>query len=121
MTNYKNLEVWKKSMALVKSIYNLTKSFPKEELYGITAQIRRASVSIPCNVAEGSGRQYKKDTLQFLHVSRGSIYEVETLLNIAVMIEILSEAEFNSITLQVDECLRILNGYIKYLENAKIK
>src|ERR1700712_2784613 len=91
MTSYKKLEAWKKSMELVKEIYSLTKGFPKEEIYGLTSQLKRAAVSIPTNIAEGSGRNYKKDTVQFLHISRGSIYEVETLLNIAVVIEIIKK------------------------------
>lgn len=78
-------------MQLVKTIYQLTRSFPKEELYGLTSQLRRAAVSIAANIAEGTGRQYKKDTLQFLHISRGSLYEVETLLNIALDVELADE------------------------------
>ena len=77
MTNYKKLEAWKKSMELVKEIYEITRSFPREELYALTSQIKRAAVSVPCNIAEGSGRNYKKDTIQFLHIARGSLYEVE--------------------------------------------
>ena len=76
----------------------MTKKFPKEEIYGLTSQIKRAAVSVPANIAEGLGRQYKKDTLQFLHISRGSLYELETLLNIAVMTKIISEEDFNNIT-----------------------
>ncbi|MBI1781741.1 MAG: four helix bundle protein [Sphingobacteriales bacterium] len=121
MTNYKNLEAWKKSMQLVKEIYLLTKSFPKEELYGLTAQTKRAAVSIPCNIAEGTGRNYKKDTIQFLHISRGSVYELETLLNIAVMVEIMTEEKFNTICPLLDECLKILNGLITYLEKSNLK
>ena len=85
-------------MQLVKEVYLLTKKFPKDELYALTSQTKRAAVSVP-NIAEGLGRQYKKDTLQFLHISRGSLYELETLLNIAVMVEIITEEEFNKIIL----------------------
>ena len=121
MTNYKNLEAWKKAMELVKEVYLLTKSFPKEELYALTSQTKRAAVSIPSNIAEGMGRNYKKDTIQFLHISRGSIYELETLLNIAVMVEIISEKKFNDICPLSDECLKILNGLIKYMEKSNLK
>ncbi|MBS4065896.1 MAG: four helix bundle protein [Chitinophagaceae bacterium] len=121
MTNYKTLEAWKKAMLLVKDIYMLVKNFLKEELYGLTAQLKRASVSIPCNIAEGIGRNYKKDTIQFLHISRGSLYETETLLNIAVMVEIISESDFVPFTDKIDECLKILNGLITYYENSNFK
>jgi four helix bundle protein len=121
MTNYKNLESWKKSMLLVKDVYQLVTSFPKEELYVLTAQLKRSAVSIPCNIAEGVGRNYKKDTIQFLHVSRGSVYETETLLNIAVMVEIISENDFAPFSDKIDECLRILNGLITYYENSNLK
>lgn len=94
MANYKSLEAWKISMQLVKEIYLLTKTFPKEELYALTSQMKRAVVSVPANIAEGLGRQYKKDTIQFLHISRGSLYELETLLNIAVMTNIITEEDF---------------------------
>jgi four helix bundle protein len=65
MTGYKNLEAWKKPMLLVKEVYKLAESFPKQELYGITSQAKRAAVSIPSNIAEGGGRQYKRDTSSF--------------------------------------------------------
>ena len=81
MSNYKNLDAWKNAMQLGKEIYQITVKYPKEELFALTSQTKRAEVSIPSNLAEGIGRQYKKDTLQFLHISRGSIYELETLIN----------------------------------------
>lgn len=121
MTNYKKLEAWKKSMQLVKQIYLLTKKFPKEELYALASQIKRAAVSVPCNIAEGSGRNYKKDTIQFLHISRGSLYEVETLLNIAVMVEIINEDDFNLVSVNIVECIKILNGFISYHEKSNLK
>ena len=121
MTGYKKLEAWKKSMQLVKEVYLLTKSFPKEELYALTSQIKRASVSVPCNIAEGSGRNHKKDTIQFLHISRGSLYEVETLLNIAVMVEIINEEKFTPLAELIEESLKILNGLIGYYEKSNLK
>ena len=121
MTNYKNSKAWKKSMLLVKDVYQLVTNFPKKELYVLTAQLKRAAVSIPCNIAEGVGRNDKKDTIQFLHVSKGSVYETETLLNIAVMAEIISEKDFAPFSDKIDECLRILNGLITYYENSNLK
>ena len=121
MSNYKTLDVWKVTMHLVKEVYVLTKKFPKEELYSLTSQTNRAAVSIPANIAEGLGRQYRKDTIQFLHISRGSIYELETLLNIAVMVEIISEKDFNSIMISVEKSLKVLNGFINYMAKADLK
>ena len=121
MTNYKTLEAWKKSMLLVKDIYLLTKTFPKEETYGLTSQLKRAVISVPANIAEGSGRQYKKDTLQFLHIARGSLYEVETLLNIALVVDIIDQARLNLVEPLINEALRVLNGYINYMEGGNLK
>lgn len=119
MTNYKNLEAWKKAISLVKDIYLLVKTYPVEELYGLSSQTKRAAVSIPSNIAEGVGRNHDKDTIQFLYVSRGSLYELETLLNVAVLVEIISERKFEEMTPQIDECLKILNGLITYYERKK--
>lgn len=116
MSNYKTLDAWKVSMELVKEIYILTKQFPKEELYGLTSQIRRSAVSIPTNIAEGLGRQYKKDTLQFFYVSRGSIYELETLINIGLMANIISENDFERLLLPIERALKLLYGLIKSYE-----
>ena len=84
MKVYTELEVWKESRILVKDIYSITKSFPKEEIYGLSNQLRRCAVSIPSNIAEGCGRRTSADTIQFLHISRGSLYELETQLYIAL-------------------------------------
>jgi len=108
-------------MQLVQEVYILTKKFPKDEQYGLTSQTKRAAVSIPANIAEGLGRQYKKDTIQFLHISRGSIYELETHLNIAVMIEMISTEDFNNIAPLIEKTLQLLNGFISYMEKANLK
>jgi four helix bundle protein len=116
MAHYKNLEVWKSSMLLVKDIYVIAKLYPKEELFALTSQTKRAAVSIPANIAEGLGRQYKKDTLQFLHIARGSIYELETHLNIALMVEIIDQPQFNLICSSLETVMKLLNGLINSYE-----
>lgn len=108
-------------MQLVKEVYLITQKFPKEELYALTSQIKRAAVSVPENIAEGVGRQYKKDTLQFLHIARGSLYELETLLNIAVIVKIIKEDEFNSVVSSLEKSLQVLNGFINYNQKAHFK
>lgn len=120
MTTYKNLEAWKKAMQLVKRVYGLLKKYPKHEVYALTSQTRRAVISVPCNIAEGVGRNYKKETIQFLHIARGSLYEVETLLGIAVMVEVISEEVFTELEKEIDACLRILNGLIGWYEKADL-
>ena len=79
---HKNLEVWKHSIDFVADIYNISKQYPKEEMYGLTNQIRRAAVSIPSNIAEGAARNGNKEFIQFLYISLGSCVEVETRLTI---------------------------------------
>jgi len=121
MRNYQKLDAWKSAMQLVKNIYLLMKSFPKEEIYGLTSQTKRAAVSVPSNIAEGMGRQYKKDTIQFLYISRGSVYELETLLNIALMVDVTNEKEFQRFIPLPNDTIRLLNGPINYTEKAEIK
>lgn len=78
MEDYRDLIVWQKSMELVRAVYALTKQLPKEEIFALSNQLRRAVVSIPSNIAEGYGRNSKQDYLRFLNIARGSKYEVET-------------------------------------------
>jgi len=121
MAGYKNLDVWKVSMELVKEIYLVTKLFPKDEIYALTSQLKRAAVSVPANIAEGLGRQYKKDTIQFLHISRGSLYEVETLLNVAQMTNIINDEHFTKMNSLIEKTLQLLNGFINYNQKADLK
>jgi len=87
MKSYKELLVWQKSMVLVKEIYQLTASFPDVEKFGLTSQMRNAAISIPSNIAEGWGRQSRKSYIQFLRISRGSLFELETQVIIAKTLE----------------------------------
>ena len=103
-------------MKTVKEIYSLTKLYPKEEKYGLISQTNRAAVSITSNIAEGLGRNFRKDTIQFLHISRGSAYEVETLLSVALMIEIIDQEKFNWVNDILENNIRVINGFINYLE-----
>jgi four helix bundle protein len=119
MTNYKKLEVWTLAMEIVKEIYSLTKHYPIDERYGLISQTNRAAVSIPSNIAEGMGRNYTKDTVQFLHVSRGSAYELETLLNVAMMINIIDDRNYKKINNKLESSIRLINGFINYLEQKK--
>jgi four helix bundle protein len=116
MSSYKELDAWKKSKDLVKEIYVELNSFPSDEKFGLISQIKRASVSVPANIAEGHGRNHTKDTIQFLHISRGSLYEVETLLIIAEDLGFITSEKSTLLQSKISECARILNGLIKYFE-----
>jgi len=112
--DYTELEVWQQCRKLANHAYSLTKSFPKEEQFGLTNQIRRASISVPSNIAEGCGRQTTKDTISFLHISRGSLYELETQCFIALDQQYISNEQFDIIFSQIQSCKRLLNGFINY-------
>ena len=112
---YRDLLVWQRAMELVKEIYRVTKSFPKEEVYGLTAQIRRAAIAVPSNIAEGKGRYSTADVNHFLVQARGSLYELETQVLIATDLKYLSEAESKKLLDSSDEVARLLNGLIRSL------
>jgi four helix bundle protein len=121
MTTCQNLEAWKKAMALVKDVYLNIQGYPKEELFALSQQTKRAAVSIPANIAEGAGRNYKKDSIQFFHIARGSLYELETLLQIASMLNYLNYEQYNTLNEKIVECLRLLNGLISYFEKSELR
>jgi four helix bundle protein len=112
--NYTELEVWKYARELVKLVYLLTKSFPKEEIYGLTNQIRRSVVSVPSNIAEGIGRQSNKEIIHFLYIAKGSLQEVETQLYLSFDLEYISNDELKNILEKVISCKKLLNGFMNY-------
>ncbi len=106
---YKKLIVWQKSIDLVVAIYALTKEFPKEELFGLTSQMRRASVSVPSNIAEGSGRHTKRDFHHFLSIAYGSVMELETQLIIAKKLLFGKIHAYEKIEPLLGDVIRMLN------------
>ena len=92
MKSYRDLMVWNKSMKLVTDVYLITKSLPKEEIYGLTSQIRKSSVSVPSNIAEGYGRNSTNDYIRFLQIASGSLYELQTQLEICLNLEYLKKS-----------------------------
>lgn len=112
---YTELEVWKKARAFTALMYKLTATFPKEEMYGLTSQIRRCAVSIPSNIAEGSGRRHAKETIQFLAISRGSLYELETQIYVCFDVGIISETQLGECINEIEVLGKLINGYIRYL------
>jgi four helix bundle protein len=117
MINFRNLLIWQKSMSLITKIYYSTNNFPKEEIFGLTSQIRGSSISIPSNIAEGYGRQSDKDFLRFLNISIGSLFEMQTQLEIAKNITYLNEEEFNNLYEDSREVERMLVSFINKLKN----
>lgn len=113
---YTDLIVWQKSMILAKEIHLRTRSFPKEELYGMTSQIRRAASSIPYNIAEGQGKMSTGEFKQSLGHARGSLYEVQTQLYLAKELELLTNGEAENFLAKSDEIGRLLNGLINSLK-----
>jgi four helix bundle protein len=117
MSNFRSLLIWQKSMTLITKIYFSTNKFPKEEIFGLTSQIRRCSISIPSNIAEGYGRESNKDFLRFLNISVGSLFEMQTQLEIAKNITYLNEEEFNNLYEDSREVERMLVSFIKKLKD----
>ncbi|MEW6556501.1 MAG: four helix bundle protein [Elusimicrobiota bacterium] len=116
--NYTDLLVWQKSIELVKEVYIITKSFPKEEIYGLTSQMRRAAVSIPSNIAEGFLRQHKPEIIQFLYISLSSCGELHTQFLIAKELKFVSDEQLNHLfTNHLFFIVRMLQNLIKSLKN----
>lgn len=114
MSDYKELEVWQVAMSLAEAVYKCTRSFPKEELFGLTSQIRRAAVSIPSNIAEGASRAGSKEFLQFLHIARGSASELETQLLLAEKLGYVSKID--ELLANLTSIRKLINGLIRSLK-----
>ena len=115
--SFRGLLVWQQGMRLAKECYALTKSFPREEQYGFTSQIRRAATSIPANIAEGSGRTTRGAYVSFLRVAQGSLRELETYLLLASDIELATSEHVAPLLRQIDSIARLLNRLIQSLES----
>ena len=114
--HYRELKVWQVAMNLAEQCYLATKSFPKEELFGLTSQIRRAAASVPANIAEGQGRQHTKEFLNHLSIARGSLMEVETHLLLSQRVGLLNQTTLDPLLTMSDEISRMLSGLRRALE-----
>jgi four helix bundle protein len=114
--SYKDLRIWQKSMEIVTAIYKLTKLFPKEEIYGLTSQMRRSAVSISSNIAEGFARQHNKEYKQFLYVSFGSCAELDTQLNIVKRLEYIPESQVEPVINDLAYLSRMIMSLIKKIK-----
>ena len=104
---YTELKVWQEARNLSKEVYSITAKFPREEQYGLINQMRRSAISVPSNIAEGCGRNHSKDSVQFFHIARGSLYELETQLYLSFDLNFLEETKLKGI-LQLTETTRKL-------------
>jgi four helix bundle protein len=117
--NYDDLLVWKKARAIVKAVYEVTRTFPAEELYGLTQQLRRAAVSVPSNIAEGYGRGSRKDYVRFLRTARGSLYEMQTQLLVAQDLGYVDRKRVDGLMKEMAQCSQVLHGLLRSLAKPK--
>ncbi|MGB9206140.1 MAG: four helix bundle protein [Terriglobales bacterium] len=110
--SYRDLIAWQKAKSVALDVYRCTRRFPRDEVYGLSSQMRRAAVSVPSNIAEGKGRYSRKEFVQFLYHARGSLLELQTQLSIARDLDYIDSAAFKSLESQTEELGRILNGLI---------
>ncbi len=112
---FKDLKIWQKGIEIVSDIYILTKKFPKEELYGLTSQIRRSAISVPSNIAEGFRRYHNKEYKQFLYIALGSCAELETQITIAKNLKYITEDKEIELIEKLDHLCRMTSNLIKKL------
>ena len=113
-----NLEIWQDSMSLVKDLYRLTNDWPKREMYGLTDQVRRAAVSVPANLSEGMGRGSKKEMAHFARISRGSLYELDALLELASEFGYSNKEKIESTRKEITTLTKRISSFINY-QNKK--
>lgn len=114
--SFKNLKIWQKAVDLVEIVYRITSKFPREELFGLTSQLRRAVTSVSSNIAEGSSRVSKRDFTRFVDISIGSLHEIENLLEISRRLRYISSAQFKSLEGEIAQLGLQLGGFRKYLQ-----
>ncbi|MHB0914032.1 MAG: four helix bundle protein, partial [Armatimonadota bacterium] len=110
--SYRDLKVWQKAVSLTVDVYRAMEHMPDDERFGLTGQIKRASVSIASNIAEGHGRQYEKEFCRFLSISYGSLMELETCIHLCMMLGYIDETEYNGLEAQTAELGKMLNGLL---------
>ena len=116
MESYRDLRVWQEGMNLAEMSYQVTKTFPKEEMYGMISQIRRAAVSVPANIAEGYGRENRGEYIQFLRIAQGSLKELETHLLLATRVNLTTQPETSPVLKQCETVGKMLRSLIRALQ-----
>ena len=118
LNSYRELKVWQQGMELAEACYFLTQGLPREELFGMTSQIRRAATAIPANIAEGYGRGHRNEYLQFLRIAQGSRNELETHILLSIRVELTTQASVASALALCDETGKMLSALIRSLQNS---
>jgi len=118
MVNYRNYKVWEKSHSLVFEVYKVVGSFPKEEQFNLTSQIRRATISIPTNIAEGCGRETQKELMRFLYISSGSAHELEYLFLVSSELGFIQKEKSAQLLNEVDQIKRMLASLITKIKSS---
>ena len=118
---HKDLDLWKNSVKFVSYVYEITSGFPNDEKYGLVSQIRRAAVSVPSNIAEGAGRYYQKEFVQFLNVASGSLAELDTQFIISYELKFISSEQLESISSKIIKIRSQLFGLIKSLKSKTLR
>lgn len=116
---FRDLMVWRKSMSLVTEVYRASASFPSDERFGLTSQLRRCVVSIPSNIAEGFGRDTTNDYLRFLGIAKGSLYEAQTQIEIGRNLQFIEESRFGTLLEQAREIERMLTSMMRKLKEGQ--
>jgi four helix bundle protein len=117
ISSYRDLRVWQDAMSLAEACYRVTRSFPKDETFGLSAQIRRAAASVPANVAEGHGREHRGSFIQHLRIAQGSLKELVTHLLLAVRVGVMADAEMASMMGSCETVGKMLRSLIHSLQN----
>lgn len=112
-----NLDIWRKGVDIVKKLYKITKNWPKEERYGLTSQVRRAAVSIPANIAEGVGRGGPNEAAHFGNISLGSLYELQTLIQIANELEYMDDNVYSELKNELSVLAKRISSFVSYQKN----
>jgi four helix bundle protein len=121
MRDYTKIEAWRLADDLTVAIYERTRSFPRDEIYGLTSQLRRAAYSVPANIAEGASRESKKDYLHFLYIARGSLSEAQYFIHLARRLDYLSSEETGALQQQTKATFACLHGLIRAVEKEAEK
>jgi four helix bundle protein len=121
MRDYTKIDAWRFTDDLTVAIYERTRSFPRDELYGLTSQLRRASYSVPANIVEGSSRESKRDYLHFLYIARGSLSETQYFIHLARRLTYLTDAEAERLHTQTKQAFACLHGLIRAVESESSK